>query len=1432
MKKRTAFIFVLLSAFLTSCGITTNDTSSTRKVVLSSEETSEDTSERDHSHDHSDTSESEETSSEDSSVAVDPCANGHALLHYAPVAPTCLENGYEEGWFCEICGRSFSTQPEGTVEESSGNSGKRVAPLGHSFPEDWTVIQVEDCTHDGIKEKKCVRCDEIERLVTKTSGHNWDGNEVITYDWDFVNRKVTATKKRNCNVEGELVLETKTVGFAKEEVISEANCVNDGITRYTSASFGANSSFSVQTTEVKIDKHHTLKKHNAVVSTCVTHGNNVYYECIGGCDKFFSDPLAEHEIAESSIPLALDPNNHIRTESQLAVEATCSHVGYNAHEVCTACGAKIGYIETPKLDHTPSTKWYSNSSGHYHICTKCNEILTDTLVAHTGGEVGADGSQYCTVCGYEMVPPTEHVCADRVALVNAVPSTCETKGHVQYYECTCGKKYYDLAATELVSNEDDLILDYVSHNATHVEAVAANCNMPGNIEYWHCNVCGKYFSDAACTTQITQSSTVIAKEDHNYSEAWTKDATFHWHACTKCGAPEEKIPHTFNLDHATEDENKYCTICGYIVETATGHLCKLHLVTHDAQDPSCEAAGNTLYYECSEDHKYYSDSNAENEIAFNSWVISALGHNHDGYMPIDEATCTEDGTEEYWYCTTCGQKFTKVADEYVKIATPTVIPAHHTYEYVEATPDTCSTHGIVAHYECSVCHKLFSKVAEEYVEKTLEELTSSTYNPTNHSATLEHHSAQAATCLVDGNLEYWYCPGCHGYFKNAAGSEAYGANEWVVSKSTVDHSPDSEWHTNKDNHWHICTVCGEEVNVVSHTPSATQGDGSVYCTVCGYLITPASEHEHLLVPHSATAPTCTEPGNNLYYSCSSCNKYFSDSEGNDEININSWVIAATGHSYGSVIPSIPSTCTADGMKEHYECSSCHHIFIKENDNYIEVSAEDLVNPAHHTYEHVDAVVDTCTTHGIAEHYECSECHKYFTTEYVETNLEALTSSTYDPNNHNGHLERVNAKDATCGEEGNITYWHCTECGKCYSDASATTEITLESTKIAKLTSHTYTSTWTKTKDPTCTEPGTEERVCSVCGHIDQREIAALGHNTEHVVRKNETCTEPGNIEYWHCSTCGKYYSDKACTTEITAAQTVISPLGHDFDEEPGLIWNQDQTRVVTGFICGRDLSHIDIADNTAVHETTNTYLPVEYYDTTYSPLSANPGKEKLYGDINYHYSFSNGRSYSDEQHVRFTHTGEYSENAEKLFMFKFDDSYTYGGGLSNSSGTSYVVFYSNMTYSCDSDSNSFVASGTTITSNYGKEDAEFWKDYFEFTKDCDLVINMTFGSDNKTVTITVTYYTRIAEYHRYLGYKQTFKSVRKSEFTDSYFSTWRTYVLSYRFARLPGTNSDIQIESCTHGQYVDKDIVSFTNTGTKKTTIVDIDTSKDGSISG
>ena len=48
-----------------------------------------------------------------------------------------------------------------------------------------------------------------------------------------------------------------------------------------------------------------------------------------------------------------------------------------------------------------------------------------------------------------------------------------------------------------------------------------------------------------------------------------------------------------------------------------------------------------------------------------------------------------------------------------------------------------------------------------------------------------------------------------------------------------------------------------------------------------------------------------------------------------------------------------------------------------------------------------------------------------------------------------------------------------------------------------------------------------------------------GDKLKHVVAKAATTREEGNIEYWHCEACGKYFSDNAATKEITQAQTVI-----------------------------------------------------------------------------------------------------------------------------------------------------------------------------------------------------------------------------------------------------------------------------------------------------
>ena len=54
-------------------------------------------------------------------------------------------------------------------------------------------------------------------------------------------------------------------------------------------------------------------------------------------------------------------------------------------------------------------------------------------------------------------------------------------------------------------------------NLVNVPAKAATTSAEGNIEYWHCGGCGKYYKDAAAQDEITQEDTVIAKRRVYYA---------------------------------------------------------------------------------------------------------------------------------------------------------------------------------------------------------------------------------------------------------------------------------------------------------------------------------------------------------------------------------------------------------------------------------------------------------------------------------------------------------------------------------------------------------------------------------------------------------------------------------------------------------------------------------------------------------------------------------------------------------------------------------------------------------------------------------------------------------------------------------------------------------------------------------------------------
>ncbi len=124
-------------------------------------------------------------------------------------------------------------------------------------------------------------------------------------------------------------------------------------------------------------------------------------------------------------------------------------------------------------------------------------------------------------------------CEDRAYLTHhaAVSSTCTAAGSIEYWECSiCGKKFSDEACTTEVN---DVTTNKLPHNLTKTDEKAATCTADGNTEYWVCSACNTWFSDENGEHEITDhNSVVIPKTGHTANETgWYGDDTDHWQVC-------------------------------------------------------------------------------------------------------------------------------------------------------------------------------------------------------------------------------------------------------------------------------------------------------------------------------------------------------------------------------------------------------------------------------------------------------------------------------------------------------------------------------------------------------------------------------------------------------------------------------------------------------------------------------------------------------------------------------------------------------------------------------------------------------------------------------------------------------------------------------------------------------------------------------------
>ena len=214
----------------------------------------------------------------------------------------------------------------------------------------------------------------------------------------------------------------------------------------------------------------------------------------------------------------------------------CQHDGGTAtcteKAVCDVCGSSYGAINPD--NHTGEIVWTKTATAHSSKYSCC-----DAVVAAEEAHEWENG--VCAECGYEC----QH---------DGGTATCTEKAVCDI----CGEEYGELNA----SNHTNLV---------KTEAKAVTHMTEGNIEYWYCDGCDKYFSDKAGTQEIALADTVIPKLTEHTADGsgWHSDATGHWNTC-ECGEKLNEAAHTFEwvIDKeatAAEAGSKHeeCTVCGY-----------------------------------------------------------------------------------------------------------------------------------------------------------------------------------------------------------------------------------------------------------------------------------------------------------------------------------------------------------------------------------------------------------------------------------------------------------------------------------------------------------------------------------------------------------------------------------------------------------------------------------------------------------------------------------------------------------------------------------------------------------------------------------------------------------------------------------------------------------------------------------------------------
>ena len=382
---------------------------------------------------------------------------------------TCYAEGYTGDTYCSTCNHEI-------------DRGTSIAKNAHNPASVWTTDET-----DHWKECQTVGCGNIIDKAHHSGGEATCVNKAICEVCKIEYGDVDATNHKNTEIRGATDPTCCEAGYTGDKWCTDCN------TKIESGS------------EISSTGNHT-----DVDGKWESDGTNHWHTCYfgtkfditahNGGEATCKSPAECSECGHSYGPL--DANNHKGTTYlKNQKEATCFEEGYTGDTYCSDCNEKIADGQSiAKNAHNPASVWTTNEHDHWKECQTvgCGNVIDKA--AHSGGEATCVSKAVCEVCKaqYGDVDVANH---KHTEIRDAKPATDQEKGYTGDTWCTdCNKK--------IATGSEIAMLE---HKLTLVEAKDATVTEQGNIKYYYCENCGKYFADEDGTKEISLSETVIQK---------------------------------------------------------------------------------------------------------------------------------------------------------------------------------------------------------------------------------------------------------------------------------------------------------------------------------------------------------------------------------------------------------------------------------------------------------------------------------------------------------------------------------------------------------------------------------------------------------------------------------------------------------------------------------------------------------------------------------------------------------------------------------------------------------------------------------------------------------------------------------------------------------------------------------------------------------